>query len=120
MTIHLPIAIGQNRAFEMILVDVMRSTEDLSGTGATRARIVDRWSVWYWQTKVDSLPDDRLVAQFKYEYFYAECFIGGEKYVFRCRDGNDLFDSVPLVESDLQDRIDKARPLAIDLEDLAF
>jgi hypothetical protein len=110
----------------MILVHlrVSRPTEDLSGTGATHAGIVgegaDRWSVWYWQTKVDTLPDDRIFAQFGYEYFYAECFIGGEEYVFRCRDGNDLFESVPLVESDLQDRIDKARPLAIDLEDLPF
>jgi hypothetical protein len=104
----------------MILVDVTSSTEDLSGTGATCAGKVDRWSVWYWQTKVDILPDDRLVAQFKYEYFYSECFIGGEKYVLRCRDGNDLFDSVPLVESHLRDRIDKAREIAIEWEDLPF
>jgi hypothetical protein len=104
----------------MILVNVTRSTEDLSGTGATRAGIVDGWSVWYWQNKVDTLPDDRLLAQFKYEFFYSECFIEGETYVFRCRDGNDLFESVPLVESDLRDRIDKARESAIDWEDLPF
>jgi hypothetical protein len=110
----------------MILVQLRVSgpTEDLSGTGASHAGIVEegayRWSVWYWQTKVDTLPDDRLLAQFGHEYFYAECFVGGEKYVFRCRDGNDLFVAFPLIQSDLKDRIVKARALAIDLEDLPF
>ncbi|MBN8643778.1 MAG: hypothetical protein J0L61_00870 [Planctomycetes bacterium] len=96
----------------------------MSGTGATHAGIVgegaDRWSVWYWQTKVDTLPEVRLVAQFGYEFFDAEFFIGGETYVFRCRDGNDLFFALPLIQSDLENRIVKARESAIDWEDLPF
>lgn len=110
----------------MMLIElrVTRPTEDLSGAGATLAGIVDegaqRWSVWYWQTKVDALPDDQLAAQFGYEYFYADCFIGGEEYVFRSRDGNGLLLAFALIQSDLRDRIDKARESAIDWEDLPF
>lgn len=126
MTILLTTAIGQKGADRMMLVElrVTRSTEDLSGAGATLAGIVDegadRWSVWYWQTKVDTLPDDQLAAQFGYEYFYADCFIGGEEYVFRSRDGNGLLLAFALIQSDLRDRIDKARESAFDLADLPF
>lgn len=110
----------------MILVQlrVTRPTEDLSGTGATLAGIVgegaNRWCVWYWQTNVDTLPDDQLAAQFGYEYFYADCFIGGKEYVFRSRDGNGLLLALPLIRSDLEDRLVKARESAIDWEDLPF
>lgn len=110
----------------MILIElrVTRPTEDLSGTGVTLAGVVDdgaqRWSVWYWQTKVDTLPDDRLAARFGYESFRSEFFVGGERYVLRCRDGNDLLFALPLIRSDLEDRIVKARALDIDLADLPF
>lgn len=110
----------------MMLIELRltRPTEDLSGTGATCAGIVEagaqRWSVWYWQTKLDTLPEDQVVAQLKIEFFNAEFFIGGEKYVCRCRDPHDLFFAVPLVESDLRDRMDKARESSIDWEDLPF
>lgn len=108
----------------LIELRVTRPREDLSGAGATLAGIVDegaqRWSVWYWQTKVDALPNDQLAAQFGYEYFYAACVIGGEEYLFRCRDGNGLLFALPLIQSDMEDRIVKSRALDIDLADLPF